>query len=117
MLGELMAVARAEGLDVLTEVHDDRELEIACAAGARLLGVNNRDLKTFETSTDVTRRLVVRTPQGIPVISESGLGDPRELADLERLGVRGFLIGESLMAAASPGRALARLLAREEAAR
>jgi indole-3-glycerol phosphate synthase len=113
-LGSLLAAARQNELDVLTEVHDERELETALAAGATLIGINNRNLKSFETSTDVTRRLMALVPEGTIVISESGLGAVAELADLERRGVRGFLIGESLMAAPSPGRALARLLAKEE---
>jgi indole-3-glycerol phosphate synthase len=116
-LGELLAQARAESLDVLTEVHDERELETALAAGAALIGVNNRDLKTFHTTTDVTRRLVASMRGNVPLISESGLGDARELAELESLGVRGFLIGETLMAAASPGRALARLIGAQESTR
>jgi indole-3-glycerol phosphate synthase len=109
-LRDLGAAASAEGLDVLVEVHDEGELDTALAAGATLVGVNNRNLKTFATSTDVTRRLMTRMPEGVTVISESGLGDPAELADLERAGVRGFLIGETFMAAERPGEALARVL-------
>ena len=115
MLASLHGAAREEGLDVLTEVHDERELDTALAAGATLIGINNRNLRSFETTTDVTRRLIPLVPEGAVVISESGLGDARELTELESRGVRGFLIGETFMAAPSPGRALARLLAKEGA--
>jgi indole-3-glycerol phosphate synthase len=109
-LGEFLSVAQAEGLDALVEVHDEAELETALAVGADLLGVNNRNLKTFETSTDVTRRLVARVPAGVTLISESGLGAVEELAELEALGVAGFLIGETFMASETPGRTLASLV-------
>jgi indole-3-glycerol phosphate synthase len=109
-LDELTSAAAEAGLDVLTEVHDEAELDVACAAGANLIGINNRNLKTFETSLDVTRRLLARVPDGVTVISESGLHDAADLADLERLGVGGFLIGEAFMAAPSPGEKLASLL-------
>jgi len=112
LLAELDAAAREEGLDVLTEVHDDRELDTALESGATLIGINNRDLRSFVTTTDVTRRLVGRIPPRVAVISESGLGDPADLSALEALGVRGFLIGETFMAAARPGDALAALLRR-----
>jgi len=109
-LGELAAAAAELGLDVLTEVHDEGELDVACTSGADLIGINNRNLKTFETSLDVTRRLLPRVPDGVTVISESGLVDPEDLADLERLGVGGFLIGEAFMAAPHPGEKLASFL-------
>jgi indole-3-glycerol phosphate synthase len=112
LLRELDAAAREEGLDVLTEVHDDRELDVALDLGTKLMGINNRDLRSFVTTTDVTKRLVSRIPPEVAVISESGLGDPAELTALEALGVRGFLIGETFMAAPRPGDALAALLTR-----
>jgi indole-3-glycerol phosphate synthase len=110
MLEDLQARAIDQGLDVLVEVHDEAELEVAIRAGAQLIGINNRNLKTFETSTDVTRRLMRAIPSGATVISESGLSNRDELADLERLGVSGFLIGETFMVADAPGEALASLL-------
>jgi indole-3-glycerol phosphate synthase len=110
MLAPLIGAARDEGLDILTEVHDENEIETALAAGATLIGVNNRNLRTFETSSAVTRRLITRVPRDVPVISESGIAEASEMAELEALGVRGFLIGEALMAASDPGAALARLL-------
>jgi len=109
-LADLMHAAVAEGLDVLTEVHDADELAVALRAGATLIGINNRDLRTFHTTTDVTRRLIGTVPAGVTAISESGLADAAELAELEALGVGGFLIGESLMVRESPGDALASLL-------
>jgi indole-3-glycerol phosphate synthase len=109
-LEELQATALEQGLDVLVEVHDERELETAAQIGAQLIGINNRNLNTFETSIDVTRRLMPAMPAGVTVISESGLRDPAELADLERLGVAGFLIGETLMVSAEPGAALTSLI-------
>ena len=112
LLAELDAAAHEEGLDVLTEVHDDRELDTALDAGATLIGINNRDLHSFVTTTDVTKRLIGRIPPDVTVISESGLGDPAELSALEALGVRGFLIGETFMAAPCPGDALAAVLRR-----
>ena len=110
MLRDLQVQAIEQGLDVLVEVHDEVELEVALRADAQLIGINNRDLKTFETSTDVTRRLMTAIPSAATVISESGLSNRDELADLERLGVSGFLIGEAFMAADAPGEALASLL-------
>jgi len=111
LLAELHAAARERNLDVLVEVHDERELDVAWRAGGRLIGINNRDLRSFSTSTDVTRRLMPRVPAGATVISESGLHDAAELAALEAIGVSGFLIGEAFMAAPRPGEALAALLA------
>lgn len=107
---ELYQAAGRADLDVLTEVHTGDELEQALAAGATLIGINNRNLHTFATSLDVTRELVRRVPAGVTVISESGFRRSSELAELEALGVHGFLIGEQLMAAVDPGAALAELL-------
>jgi indole-3-glycerol phosphate synthase len=85
-------------------------MERAAAIGAALIGINNRDLKTFNTSTDVTRRLAPLAPEGALLVSESGLGQAGELGQLEEIGVKAFLLGESLMSAADPGAALAGLL-------
>jgi len=109
-LAQLYRAAVEQGLDVLVEVHDEEEMDTALGIGAPLIGVNNRNLKTFETSTDVTRRLVRGLPAGTLLISESGLSDPAELEELERLGVSGFLIGEAFMKSANPGEALASLV-------
>jgi len=105
-LESLAATADAEGLDVLTEVHDETELERALRSGARLVGVNNRNLRTFETSLTTTRRLSGLVPDDVTLVSESGLRHPHELAQMEAIGVDAFLIGENLIKEADPGRAL-----------
>ncbi len=94
---ELEVTARHWGMDVLIEVHDEEELERATALKSPLLGINNRDLKTFETSLDVTRRLSKLVPAGRLIVCESGLSSREDLADMARYGVRGFLVGECLM--------------------
>ena len=103
--------AEARGLDALIEVHDESELEIALAAGAELLGVNNRDLKTFDTDLAVTERLAARlveTGQAdrVRLVSESGIHDPADVDRLEKAGAVAFLVGESLMREPDPARAL-----------
>ena len=113
LLEDLLACARTEGVDALVEVHERAELDTAIAIGADLIGINNRNLETFVTTTDVTRALAPAAPVGITLVSESGLGDASELAELGRLpgrGVDAFLIGETLMAASDPGQALRALL-------
>jgi indole-3-glycerol phosphate synthase len=105
-LRDLSLLAAEEGLDVLVEVHDERELERALAAEARLIGVNNRNLHTFETDIDTTRRLVAGMPEDITKVSESGLRTAAELAGLEAIGVHCFLIGETFMRERDPGAAL-----------
>ncbi|RYH03027.1 indole-3-glycerol phosphate synthase TrpC [Salipiger sp. IMCC34102] len=94
---ELEATALEWGMDVLVEVHDREELDRAARMDAKLLGINNRDLRTFETSLDVTRKLSKHVPAGRTIVSESGLASPEDLADLARWGARSFLIGETLM--------------------
>jgi indole-3-glycerol phosphate synthase len=85
------------GMDVLVEVHDEDELDRALALKSSLLGVNNRNLKTFETDLGTTERLAARIPDGKHLVAESGLFTPADLARLARVGARSFLIGESLM--------------------
>lgn len=94
---ELEAAARHWRMDVLVEVHDEAELERAARLSSPLLGINNRNLRTFETDVGTTRRLARRAPLDKALVSESGLSTPEDLADLARFGVRRFLIGESLM--------------------
>ena len=110
-LRELAAAAREEGLDVLVEVHDETELERALAAGSSLIGVNNRNLDTFETTLDTTRRLAALAPKEVTLVSESGFHHAAELAEMEALGVAAFLIGETFMRQPDPGAALRALLA------
>jgi indole-3-glycerol phosphate synthase len=109
-LGRLRAHALGLGLDVLVEVHDEAELDAAKGAGADLIGINNRDLRTFVTDLGVTERLARRVPQGALVVAESGIFGPEDVARLERAGAAAFLVGESLMREADPGHALRRLL-------
>ena len=94
---ELEDAAYHWGMDALIEVHDRAELDRALALKSPLIGVNNRNLKTFETTLDTTRELSKAVPEGRFLISESGLNTPEDLADMAAHGARAFLIGESLM--------------------
>ncbi|MEL6685808.1 MAG: indole-3-glycerol phosphate synthase TrpC, partial [Pseudomonadota bacterium] len=94
---ELEDAAISWGMDVLLEVHDADELERATALKSPLMGINNRNLKTFETTLDTTRTLSKMVPTDRMIVCESGLHAPDELADMARYGARSFLIGESLM--------------------
>jgi indole-3-glycerol phosphate synthase len=94
---ELEAAAFDWGMDVLIEVHDEAELERASDLSSRLLGVNNRNLKTFETDIEITKKLAKLAPHDKVLVAESGLNSPQDLADLASFGARRFLIGESLM--------------------
>lgn len=94
---ELEAAAKAWHMDTLIEVHDRDELDRALRLSSPLIGINNRNLKTFETDLDVTRTLARRVPEDRTIISESGLNTPEDLSDMARYGARCFLIGESLM--------------------
>jgi indole-3-glycerol phosphate synthase len=96
-LRALATRARARGLDALVEVHDEAELDAALAAGASLIGINNRDLRTFRTDLAVTERLAPRVPRDVLVVAESGIFDARDVARLAGAGAHAFLVGESLM--------------------
>jgi indole-3-glycerol phosphate synthase len=97
------------GLDVLVEVHDTEELERAAAAGAEIIGVNNRDLRDFSVDVARTSRLIGRMPAGALVVSESGISSAGQLALLQEQGVDAVLVGETLMRAGDPAAALADL--------
>lgn len=108
---ELDAAARDLGMDVLVEVHDAAELDRALRLGPRLVGVNNRNLKTLEVDLATTEQLAPRAPKGVLVVSESGLFTPADLARMARAGCRCFLVGESLMRQADVAAATRALLA------
>ena len=111
-LAKLRRIGEKElGLDALVEVHTSEELQRAADAGATIIGVNNRDLRTFRTSLETSERLVAEAPPDRVMISESGLQDPESLRRLHTLGFRGFLIGEALMRANDPETALRNLVA------
>ena len=97
------------GLDALVEVHDEEQLETALSAGADLIGINNRDLRSFETDLAVTERLAPRVPGEVLIVAESGIFSHEEIRRLEGAGVHAFLVGESLMREADLGLALRRL--------
>jgi indole-3-glycerol phosphate synthase len=106
-LAKLRATAEDElGLDALVEVHTSEELRRAVGAGSRIIGVNNRDLRTFQTSLETSERLIAEAPRDRIMISESGLQNPKSLRHLRELGFGGFLIGEALMRAPDPEAAL-----------
>jgi indole-3-glycerol phosphate synthase len=106
-LAKLRAIAEDElGLDAVVEAHTSEELRRAVGAGATIIGVNNRDLRTFRTSVATSEGLIAEAPRDRIMISESGLHDPESLRHLRELGFRGFLIGEALMRAPDPEKAL-----------
>ncbi|HEY8514977.1 MAG TPA: indole-3-glycerol phosphate synthase TrpC [Candidatus Binatia bacterium] len=115
-LAELHRGALDLGLEVLTEVHDERELKQAIAIGARIIGINNRNLRTFVTDLATSERLARLVPADAIVVAESGLRDGGDLARLARSGIGAFLVGEAFMKAPEPGAALAAML-RESAER
>jgi len=106
----LEASARSLGMAVLVEVHDAAELEAALGLQTPLLGINNRDLRSFETRLETTLDLLPRIPEGRIVVSESGIAGRADIARLRNCGVQAFLVGEALMRAADPGRALRELI-------
>jgi indole-3-glycerol phosphate synthase/phosphoribosylanthranilate isomerase len=115
MLGDLREVAEDQlGLDALVEVHTSEELRRALNVGARIIGVNNRNLQTFQVSLETSERLIAEAPRDRIMVSESGLQDAESLRRLDMLGCRGFLIGETLMRATDPEKTLRDLIAAAE---
>jgi len=110
-LRELERVALGLGMAVLVEVHDGAELERALHLKTPLIGINNRNLRTFETRLDTTLDLLPRVPKGRVVITESGILSPGDVARMRAAGVDTFLVGEAFMRAADPGAALRQLFA------
>lgn len=111
LASELAQAASELGLSVLPEVHNAAELERALKLGTELIGINNRDLHTFETSLETTFSLLADIPDGHTVITESGIFTPVDVAQMNSADVYGFLVGESLMRQPVPGDALRALLA------
>lgn len=108
-LAELAAAAAAYGLDALVEVHAEDELAPALAAGATLVGINHRDLKTMQMDMSLTAKIAARLPPGVVVVGESGIRTAADVARLGAAGAHAVLVGEHLMRAASPGQALREL--------
>ena len=108
-LNELAALATHLGMDVLVEVHDAPELERAAHLEPLLLGINNRDLRTFDTTLDTTLNLLDRIPAGRTVVTESGIHTRADVARMRAAGVHGFLVGEAFMRAGHPGAKLREL--------
>ncbi len=110
-LNEFEACAFDLGMDVLVEVHDGKELDMALQMKTSLLGINNRNLRTFETSLQNTIDLLPRIPAGKRVVTESGILRPEDVQLMRQHEVHAFLVGEAFMRAEDPGEELARLIA------
>jgi indole-3-glycerol phosphate synthase len=109
-LVSLAGIARSCSLDVLCEAHDEQELQRALDAGCDLIGINNRNLRTFEVNLETALRLVEKIPAACVRVAESGIKSGADVARLRSAGYEAFLIGESLMKAERPGEALAKLI-------
>ena len=109
-LRELLGLTHSLGMNAVVEVHDENELREALDAGSRIIGINNRDLKTFEVDLGVSVRLSCMIPEGALVIAESGIGSSADIRMLMDNGVHAFLIGETFMKARDPGLELSNLL-------
>ena len=103
LLGELLKIARSLSIQCLVEVHDEAELEIAVAAGAEIIGINNRDLHTFTTDLAVTQRLAPQVPRDRVIVSESGIFTPNDFDLLAPVGVNAVLVGEAIVTAPDIG--------------
>jgi indole-3-glycerol phosphate synthase len=106
----LLAHARAAGLDALCEVHNEDELKRALDGGADIIGVNSRDLRTFEVKLDTLQELAAKIPSNMLRVAESGISKGAEIRELYDFGYQAFLIGETLMRAEDPGKKLRQLL-------
>ena len=116
-LARLYSEARALDLDTLVEVHDAEDLERALELDVDVIGINNRNLRSFEVDVETTHELITDVPAGKTVVAESGYGSRDQLVELERIGVDAVLIGEALMRADDPEQAVRRLSGDEHATR
>ncbi len=110
-LVELIRAAKDLGLEALVEVHEEEELELALTAGAEIIGINNRDLRTFEVDLNRSLELSARVPRGVPVVAESGIRSKEELKRLQEAKIKAALIGETLMRAPDRAQMLRQFLA------
>lgn len=102
MLADLGALVHELGMDALVEVHTERETERALAAGARIVGVNNRDLATFRVDLETTGRIARELPPLVPLVAESGIGTREDVLRVESLGARAVLVGEAIVTSPHP---------------
>ena len=111
-LKDLLMLAHELGMNALVETHDAAELERALALDAELIGINNRDLRSFETRLETTLDLLERVPADRLLVTESGIHTPEDVQRMRRAGVQAFLVGEALVKAPDPGAALTELMGR-----
>ena len=107
---EYIGICDEMGISALVEAHDEKEVTMAVRAGARLIGINNRNLGTFFTDVENSFRLAGQLPQDAVLVSESGISDPQTVKRLQTAGFRGFLIGETFMRTTQPGNTLGNFL-------
>lgn len=113
-LKDLITLGRELGMDALVEIHSDAELKKAVDAGASIIGINNRDLKTLRVDPDRAKRLIPHIPKGIAIVVESGLRTHEELLTYKSLGANAFLVGSTLMKSKDIAGALQKLLGKKE---
>lgn len=113
-LVELSQVAACLGLDTLVEIHDEKDLNQALAAGAKIIGINNRDLRTFQVDLATSERLAKLIPADKIIVSASGIASTQDIKRLKKAGLSSFLIGTALLKSPSPGQKLVELLAGQE---
>ena len=109
-LTDLLKLSQRFWMQCLVEVHDERELEVALDAGAEIVGINNRDLRTFQTDLAVTERLASMVPREVVIVTESGIGSRDDLLRVKRAGANAALIGEALVTAVDVGAKLRALV-------
>ena len=108
-LRSLRELGESLGLDALVEVHDERDIEKAITSGARVVGINNRDLTEMQTDIETTERLASLVPSAVPLISESGIDNPEDVRRVHAVGARGILVGTSILRSGDPTAKIAEL--------